>query len=67
MDDDQLDDLKQFIQATVSQSEERLRDDLTTEMRAGFAGAGDALEPIHTELANHETRISALEEGAQAA
>ncbi len=55
MDNSQLDDLKQFIQATVSQSEERTRTDLnkriddlegslTQEMRQGFEGVGDAID-----------------------
>ncbi len=34
MKDDQLDDLKQFITATVSQSEARLRDDISDEIHS---------------------------------
>jgi hypothetical protein len=50
MNDDQLDDLKQFITATVSQAEERVRNDMATgfgeirkEVADGFAGVGEAI------------------------
>jgi hypothetical protein len=75
MQDEQFEDLKRFVANTVSQSvsasEERLTKqlgDLTKEMRDGFAGVGDALE-VHTkdtdrQLADHEQRITTLEQAA---
>jgi hypothetical protein len=70
-------DLKQFIETRISQSETRLTGDLTKkikdveenlkqEMRAGFEGVGDATEQIHTQLSDHQTRITALEDAAAA-
>ena len=61
MNDDQLDDLKQFIAASVSQPELRIRDDMdkrfdnvSAEFRAvreeiadGFAGVGEAVEEMN--------------------
>ncbi len=75
MDDVQLDDLKQFIEATVSQSEERITTELRTEIKSsaeklekkmedGFAGVGDAIEEIHKVTDSHETRITNLEQQA---
>jgi len=75
MNNEQFDDLKQFVASTVSQSEERLgqRIDslesemkgLRSEMRAGFAGVGDAIDVstqvIEHRLDDHETRITLLE------
>ncbi len=63
MNDDQLDDLKQFIDSRISQTEARLEErisdtetkleqkieDLQSEMRDGFAGVGEAIEDIHTQ------------------
>ena len=62
MDEEQFDDLKQFIEATVSQSELRLKgelaskddllklegkvDSLEAKMDAGFAGVGEAIETL---------------------
>jgi ribosome-associated translation inhibitor RaiA len=69
--DDQFDDLKQFIEATVSQSEarvthaltktidekiDRLDKKLSTKMDDGFAGVEEAIEGIHTILDKHENR-----------
>lgn len=67
MSDDQLDDLKQFVKATVSQSEERLSGEigeLRQEMQAGFAGVGDAIEQIHGENTLTDTRLTRLEDAA---
>lgn len=78
MNDEQLDDLKGYIATTMSQTEQRLREelggemrelrtemsDLRTEMREGFAGVAEALEPIHSNLDDHETRLGRLEESA---
>ena len=61
MNDNQLDDLKQFIAASVSQSEERLRNEMNQgfeavrqefqavrqEMADGFRGVGEAIDVIH--------------------
>lgn len=60
----QLDDLKQFVDGRISQTEARLdgrMDQLEENMNQGFAGVGDAIEQIHTQLSNHETRITMLE------
>lgn len=68
MKDDQLDDLKQFIEATVSQSEQRVKTELKEEMSAvktelkeemanGFAGVGDAIEEIHNIIEKNQTEV----------
>lgn len=79
MGDDQLDDLKQFIETTVGQSETRIKDELRQgfqhglgdikselrqEIRDGFAAVSDAIDSIHDVLDNHETRITSLEQKA---
>ncbi len=75
MNDQQLDDLKQFIAATVSQSEARLDgridglrvelcgeiNGLRNEMHEGFAGVGDALEAMSGDF---DTRLTRLEKSA---
>ncbi len=51
MNDEQLDDLKQFIVATVLQTEAHLDekiDLLQKEMNDGFAGVGEAIDGINT-------------------
>ncbi len=57
MNDTQLDDLKQFIAASVSQSEERLRNEMNQgfqavrqEMEDEFRGVSEAIEIIHKQL-----------------
>lgn len=57
MNDNQLDDLKQFIAASVSQSEERLRGEMNQgfqsvrqEMSDGFLAVGEAIDEIHKQL-----------------
>ena len=50
MNDDQLDDLKQFVAPTVSQSEERLRTEL------GKA-VSQSEERLHAELGNLRTEL----------
>lgn len=64
MNDDQLDDLKQFITATVPQSEERLRDELMGEIHGlrkevvdGFAGVGEAIEAIHQQSEDRDIEV----------
>jgi len=61
MNDDQLEDLKQFVAALISQSEQRvkvdleqIKDELKQEIKAvqndmaeGFAGVGEAIEETH--------------------
>lgn len=59
MSDTQFDDLKQFITATVSQTEERLQtqiSQLRNEVTDGFAGIGDAIEQIHQQTEVKHTR-----------
>ncbi len=75
MNDEQFEDLKQFVANTVSQSETRVRDDLGTQLAAGFAGVGDAIEtlgkhidertdPQDVRLDDHEQRLTHLEHKA---
>jgi hypothetical protein len=66
MSDDQIDDLKQFIQSSDSQLEERLTklinnkiDTLEDKMNDGFKGVAEAIENYHND---HEVRITKLEE-----
>jgi len=59
MNDQQIDDLKQFIAATVSQTEANLDgkiDSLRQEMQDGFSGVGEAIEHILTEIDEFETK-----------
>jgi hypothetical protein len=71
----QFDDLKQFILATVSQSEtsleERLGNRISSEiaslredMLAGFAAIADIISPMHDSLDDHESRLTKLEQRA---
>lgn len=69
MDQAQLDDLKQFITATVSQSEARLEerlggriDRLEQKMDDGFAGIAEAIEQIHDHNAETDRRLTKLEQ-----
>ncbi len=72
MNGDQLQDLKQFINATVSQQLAGVKkeivtdiESLKTEMNKGFADMAEILdtrvEPAEEQLANHEQRITRLE------
>ena len=68
MNDDQFADLKQFITATVSQTEARLGEridgvearldkkieSLGNEMHDGFVGVAEAIEEVHTQLEEQE-------------
>jgi hypothetical protein len=79
VNDYQIDDLKQFISASIrNEIKEQLQqlevvlskrlNSLSKEMRDGFAGVGDAIE-AHAkdgdeQLANHEDRIGNLEQAA---
>ncbi len=78
MNDEQMDDLKQFISSTVSQTEQRLGermdgveqrlDRMQTEMEQGFAGVGEAIDAIHERMDEYEkqtdTRLTKLEQKA---
>ena len=71
MSDDQMDDLKQFIDGRISQSESLLRDDfgvginslagkinkLEQEVNDGFTGVGEAIDEIHTQITQHDTEV----------
>lgn len=78
MSDAQLDDLKQFITATVSQSETNIKrgtvielnslrhelSEFKVETRENFAYIADLLTRHNDALDNHEARISKLESKA---
>ena len=78
MNEEQFDDLKQFIASTVSQSETRLEakiDRLEATVDDGFAGVGKAIDDLGEDLdkrfdaqqslvEDHESRITKLEERA---
>ncbi len=60
MNEDKIDDLKQFIQATVSQSEMRLEEkinNLENKMSDGFAGVADALEDINAHVEDRHSVV----------
>jgi hypothetical protein len=64
MNDDQLEDLKQFIAASVSQSEERLRGEMNQgfqavrqEMADGFLGVGEAIDTIHKQMGEQNAAV----------
>lgn len=73
MNDDQLDDLKQFIDSRISQTEARFDEkldskvdelrkelgDLRAEMLDGFAGVGEAIEEINKQV---DERLAKLEQ-----
>lgn len=72
MNSDQLEDLKQFITASVSQSEARLRGEIgqlgkemhqefrtvRQEMADGFLAVGEAIDEIHKQL-DEQKKINA--------
>jgi hypothetical protein len=68
MNDTQIDDLKQFITATVSQTESRLEshlggkiDRLEKKVDDGFAAIGDIIADLQDQHDNHEKRLTTLE------
>ena len=66
MSDEQLEDLKQFIDGRISQATSGLAtkkdiENLRKEMHDGFAGVGEAIEHINVILDQHEERITKLE------
>ena len=67
MNDEVIQDLKQFIKTTVGQTEVRLGqriDNLTSEMQAGFAGVAEVIEAqaedTNTQLESHAKQLSEL-------
>lgn len=73
MNEDQLNDLKQFVASTVSQSERRIKDELKQEIKSldqkmdeGFAGVGEAIEDIYKHTDEQfkvvDTRLTKLEQ-----
>jgi hypothetical protein len=57
MNDEQLDDLKQFIDSRISQSEQLLKAEFTQQLQItnqkiddGLAGVGEAIEQINNRL-----------------
>jgi hypothetical protein len=75
MDEDRFEDLKQLITTTVNlavkqgiaEAEQRISNNINEmrqEMREGFAGVGDAFTPANDQLADHEGRITKLEQQA---
>ncbi len=68
MNDDQFEDLKQFINARISQAETRFDDRfeekfeaLRKEMLDGFSGVGEAIDEINKQV---DERLAKLEETA---
>lgn len=70
-DEEKLEDLKQFIAATVSQTEERLSNRienveiklekkievLRQQMHGGFSGVGEAIEEIHVQMEKRDKEV----------
>jgi hypothetical protein len=64
MNDDQLEDLKQFIDARISQTEARFDEklegkleELRKEMLNGFSGVGEAIEEINKQVDERLTKL----------
>ncbi|MBI3624480.1 hypothetical protein HY218_02485 [Candidatus Saccharibacteria bacterium] len=60
MNDDQLDDLKQFIASTVSQTGVQLTGEikkLEQKVDDGFMGVGEAIEAIHKLIDERDTEV----------
>lgn len=60
MKDEQLEDLKQFIDSRISQSEARTNEkleELRREMLEGFAGVGEAIEEINKQVDERLTKL----------
>lgn len=67
MNDSQIDDLKQFIDGKISQSESRVTEKiekLEKKVDNGFAGIADSIETTNQLLDDHEHRITKLEQKA---
>jgi hypothetical protein len=64
---DDFEDLKQFVAATISQAEQRLRDDikaaredtrsLRDDLRDGFAGVGESIETLNQYLTERDEAV----------
>lgn len=68
MNDQQLEDLKQFIDARISQAEARFDENLEEKLEAlrkemldGFTGVGEAIEEINKQI---DERLTKLEQQA---
>lgn len=64
MADDQLNDLKQFIDSRLSQTEQSIRDDMSSgfnlinqKVDNGFEGIGEAIEQIHQQAETQEAEV----------
>ena len=60
MNDEQIDDLKQFIAATISQTEANLEnkiDLLRKDMQDGFAGVGEVIEELQNRYDKKHTIV----------
>lgn len=71
MKTDELDDLKQFMTALISQTEIRLEErmeslisELRTEVHDGFVGIADIIDANNKQLDDHEERLAKLEQQA---
>lgn len=75
MNNDQFEDLKQFIDSRISQSEETFEHKLDEKLNAlrkdmldDFSGVGEAIENVHSQLdetkSEFEIRLSKLEQQA---
>lgn len=64
MDNDQLDDLKQFIDSKIFQSESRIKKDLGHDIKGlredvndGFAGVGEAISEINDKIDKRDEQV----------
>jgi len=60
MNDQQLEDLKQFIDSRISQSEARTDEkleEIRKEMLDGFAGVGEAIEEVNKQVDERLTKL----------
>ena len=77
MKDEQLDDLKQYFSTEISQSEARIKSEITadlggslnriiselrTDMNSGFAAIAQIFNDVHDSIDDHETRLTKLEQ-----
>jgi len=64
MNDEQLDDLKQFIDARISQSEQAIKAEFSRQLDVtnqkiddGLAGVGEVVEQINQRLDEHDKEV----------
>lgn len=65
MSDEQLEDLKQFIDSRISQSESLTREEIANlkeETKNGFSGVADSLDHLNQVIDEHEQRIAKFEQ-----